>query len=61
MDVLAPNFSKWDQYAIQTWIRKLHKVSNAIETVLSFKTKPDSRSEKLKIANRYVIILLNQP
>ena len=50
--ILTPNFDHWDQYTIQNWIRKLHKVGGAIETVLNFKTEPGSDAEELKITNR---------
>lgn len=49
---LTPNFDHWDQYTVQNWIRKLHKVGSVIETVLNFKTKPGSNAEELKITNR---------
>ena len=50
---LTPNFDRWDQYTVQNWIRRLHKVGSAIETVLNFDTEPGSDTEELKITNRY--------
>ena len=52
LNVLTPNFDKWDHFTVQNWIKKLHKAGNSIETVLSFKTEPNSEAEGLKIANR---------
>ena len=52
LNVLTPNFDKWDHFTVQNWIKKLHKAGNSIETVLSFKTEPNSETEGLKIANR---------
>ena len=52
LEVLTPNFDKWDHSTVQNWIKKLHKAGNSIETVLSFKTEPNSEAEALKIANR---------
>ena len=54
LNILTPNFNQWDQFTVQNWIRKLHKVGNTVETVLSFKTEPDSKAEALKIENRFV-------
>lgn len=54
LNILTPNFNQWDQFTVQNWIRKLHKVGNTVEAVLSFKTEPDSKAEELKIANRFV-------
>ena len=54
LNILTPNFNQWDQFTVQNWIRKLHKVGNTVETVLSFKTEPDSKAEELKIENRFV-------
>ena len=54
LNILTPNFNQWDQFTVQNWIRKLYKVGNTVETVLSFKTKPDSEAEELKIENRFV-------
>ena len=54
LEILSPNFDVWDQYTVQNWIRKLHRISNGIETVLSFKTAPDSQAEDLRITNRFV-------
>ena len=53
LDILTPKFVKWDQFTVQNWIKKLHKVGNNIETVLSFKTEPNSEAEELKITNRF--------
>ena len=50
---LTPNFEHWDQYTIQNWIRRLHKVCSAIEAVLNFDTEPGSDAEELKTTNRY--------
>ena len=49
---LTPSFDHWDQYTIQYWIRRLHKVGSTIETVLNFNTEPGSDAEELKIKNR---------
>ena len=54
LNILTPNFNQWDQFTVQNWIRKLHKVGNTVETVLSFKTESDSKAEELKIENRFV-------
>ena len=61
LDVLTPNFDKWDHSTVRNWIKKLHKAGNSIEAVLSFKTEPNSEAEELKIINRFTckrIILL---
>ena len=52
LEILTPNFDRWDNSTVQNWIKKLRKASNSIETVLSFKTEPNSEAEGLKIANR---------
>ena len=52
LEVLTPNFDKWDHSTVQNWIKKLHKAGNSIETVLTFQTEPNSEAEALKIANR---------
>jgi len=57
LDILTPNFDKWDHFTVQNWIRKLHKVGNNIETVLNFKTEPNSEAEELKIVNRSAYLL----
>ena len=49
---LTPNFDKWNHSTVHNWIKKLHKASNSIETVLNFQTEPNSEAEALKIANR---------
>jgi len=54
LDILAPKFNQWDQHTVQNWIRKLHRISNVIDTVLSFETEPNTVAEELRIANRFV-------
>ena len=54
LEILTPNFYQWDQYTVQNWVRKLHRISNGVETVLSFKTTPESQAEDLRITNRFV-------
>ena len=54
LDILAPKFNQWDHHTVQNWIRKLHKISNVIDTVLSFETEPNTVAEELRIANRFV-------
>jgi len=52
LEVLTPNFDKWDHATVRNWIKKLHKINNSVETVLSFKTESHSEAEGLKISNR---------
>ena len=54
LEVLTPNFDKWDHSAVQNWIKKLHKAGNSIETVLTFQTESNSEAKALRITNRSI-------